>query len=88
MLSTLVLTPSFSSPILEENAVGVRNDTLVLTPSFSSPILEENAVGLRNDTFTCTATSSQLLNQNIPKSINLNPSATLLSKQFCDSSRH
>ena len=61
--------------------------TLILTPSFSSPILEENSAGARNDTFTCTATSSQLLNQKQFKSINLNPSATLLSKQFCDSSR-
>ena len=61
--------------------------TLVLISSFSSPILEENLVGVRNDTFTCTATFSQLLNQKF-KSINLNPSATLLSKEFCDSSRH
>ena len=61
--------------------------TLILTPSFSSPILEENAVGVRNDTFTCTATSSRLLNRKF-KSVNLNPSPTLLSKQFCDSSRH
>ena len=63
--------------------------TLILTPSFSSPILEENAVGVRNDTFTCTATSSQLLNQKFkPINLNLNPSPTLFSKQFCDSSRH
>ena len=62
---------------------------------FSSPILEENAVSVRND--TCMATSSQLLHVRQPvhncsikkfRSINLNPSATLLSKQFCDSSRH
>ena len=39
--------------------------TLILTPSFSSPILEENAVDVRNDAFKCTATSSQMLNQNI-----------------------
>ena len=39
---------------------------------------EENAVGVRNDTFTRAATSSQLLNKKF-KSINLNPSATLLS---------
>ena len=69
--------------------------TFILTPSFSSPILEENAVSVRND--TCTATFSQLLHVRQPllncsikkfKSINLNPSPTLLSKQFCDSSRH
>ena len=66
-----------------------------LTPSFSSPILEENAVSMRND--TCMATSSQLLHVRQPllKLLNQkiqvnksNPSATLLSKQFCDSSRH
>ena len=39
--------------------------TLILTPSLSSPILEENAIDMRNDTFTCTATSFQLLNQEI-----------------------
>ena len=66
--------------------------TFILTLSFSSPILEENAVSVRND--TCTATSSQRLHVQQPllnkkfKSINLNPSATMLSKQFCDSSRH
>ena len=69
--------------------------TLILKPSFSSPTLEENAVGVRND--ACTATSSQLLHVRQPllnssikkfKSINLDPPATLLSKQFCDSSRH
>ena len=69
--------------------------TFILTPSFSSPILEENAVSVRND--TCMAASSQLLHVRQPllncsikkfKSINLNPSATLLSTQFCDSSRH
>ena len=65
---TLILTPSFSSPILEENAVGVRNDTFTFTATSSQLLnqkIEENAVGLRNDTFTCTATSSQLLNQKI-----------------------
>ena len=31
MLLTLTLTPSLSSPILEENAVGVRNDTFTCT---------------------------------------------------------
>ena len=69
--------------------------TLILTPSFSSPISEGNSVSVRND--TCTATSSQLVHVRQPllscsikkfKSINLNPSATLLSKQICDSSRH
>ena len=30
MLLTLILTPSFSSPILEENAVGVRNDSFYM----------------------------------------------------------
>ena len=62
--------------------------TLILTPSFSSPMLEQNAVGVRNDTFTCTATSSQLLNQKYLKSIYLDPSPILLSKQSCHSSRH
>ena len=33
MLLTLILTPSFSSPILEENAVSVRNDTCTATSS-------------------------------------------------------
>ena len=31
MLLTLILTPSFSSPILEEDTVGVRNDTFTCT---------------------------------------------------------
>ena len=35
MLLTLILTPSFSSPILEENAVGVRNDTFTCTATSS-----------------------------------------------------
>ena len=33
MLLTFILTLSFSSPILEENAVGVRNDTYAATSS-------------------------------------------------------
>ena len=69
------------------NRPGEIGLTLILTPRFSSPVLEENAVGLRKDTVTCTAASSQLLNQKF-KSINLNPSPILLSKQFGDSSRH
>ena len=60
---------------------------LILTPSFSGPISEENAAGVRNDTFTCAATFSQLLGRRF-KSINLNPSATLLLIDFCDSSRY
>ena len=60
--------------------------TLILTPSSSSPTLEEIAVDVRNDTFICTATFSQLLNQKIQINKS-NPSPTLLSKQFCDSSR-
>ena len=60
--------------------------TFILTPSFSSPISEEIAVGVRNNTFIFTATSSQLLNQKIQ--VNKSKSSpTLLSKQFCDSSR-
>ena len=35
MLLKLVLTPSFSSPILEENSVGVRNDTFTCTATSS-----------------------------------------------------
>ena len=35
ILLTLILTPSFSSPILEENAVGVRNDTFTSTATSS-----------------------------------------------------
>ena len=34
MLLTLILTPSFSSPTSEENAVGVRNDTLHVQQPF------------------------------------------------------
>ena len=69
--------------------------TFILKPSFSSPVSEENAVSVGND--TCTATSSQLLHVQQPplncsikkfKSMNLNLSATLLSKHFRDSSRH
>ena len=33
MLLTFILTPSFSSSILEENAVRVRNDTCTATSS-------------------------------------------------------
>ena len=35
MRLTLALTPSFSSPILEENPVGVRNDTFTCTATSS-----------------------------------------------------
>ena len=35
MLLTLILTLSFSSLILEENAVGVRNDTCTCTATSS-----------------------------------------------------
>ena len=40
MLLTLVLTPSFSSPISEENPVGARNDTFTCT-STSSQLLNQ-----------------------------------------------
>ena len=35
MFLTLVLTPSFSSPILEKNPIGVRNDTITCTATSS-----------------------------------------------------
>ena len=38
MLLTLTLTPSFSSPILEKNKVGVRNDTFTCTATSSQLI--------------------------------------------------
>ena len=34
-LLTLILTPSLSCPVLEENAVGVRNDTFTYTATSS-----------------------------------------------------
>ena len=40
MLFTLVLTRSFGSPILEENAVDVRNDTFKCTAT-SSQLLNQ-----------------------------------------------
>ena len=39
MLLALILTPSFSSPILEENAVSVGNDTCTATSS--QPLLNK-----------------------------------------------
>ena len=69
MLLTFILTPSFSSPILEENAVSVRNDTCTAT---SSQLLH-----VRQLLLNCSIKKF--------KSINLNPPETLLSKQFCDS---
>ena len=40
MLLTLILTPIFGSPILEENAVSVRNDTFTCTAT-SSQLLNQ-----------------------------------------------
>ena len=40
MLLTLILTPSFSSPVLEENAVGERNNTFTCTAT-SSQLLSQ-----------------------------------------------
>ena len=40
MLLTLILRPNFSSAILEENAVGVRNDTFTCTAT-SSQVLNQ-----------------------------------------------
>ena len=40
MFLTWILTPSFNSPILEENAVGMRNDTFSCTAT-SSQLLNQ-----------------------------------------------
>ena len=51
MLLTLILTPSFSSPILEENAVGVRNDTFTCTAT-SSQLLNQKIQVNKSKSFT------------------------------------
>ena len=38
MLLTFISTPSFSSPFLEENAVGVRNDTFMYARNMNSQV--------------------------------------------------
>ena len=43
MLLTLILTPSFSSYILEENAVGVRNDTFTCTAASFQLLNKKNS---------------------------------------------
>ena len=72
MLLMFFLKPSFSSPISEENAVSLRNDTCTAT---SSQLLY-----VQQPPLNCSI--------NKFKSINLNLLAILLSKQFRDSSRH
>ena len=41
MLLTLILTPSFSSPILEENVVGMKNDTFACTATSSQLLTQK-----------------------------------------------
>ena len=41
MLLTMILTPGFSSSILEENAVGVRNDSFTCTVTSSQLLNKE-----------------------------------------------
>ena len=54
MLLTLILTPSFNSPILEENAVGVRNDTFTFTAT-SSQLLNKKIQVNKSKSFTNSA---------------------------------
>ena len=77
MLLTFILKLSFRSPISEENAVSVRNDTRRATSSCNGYMYGYNGY-MYGNTFSIK----------IFKLTNLNPSATLLSNQFCDSSRH
>ena len=51
MLLTLILTPSFSSPILEENAVSVRNGTFTCRAT-SSQLLNQNIRVNKSKSFT------------------------------------
>ena len=54
MLLTLILTSSFSSPILEENAVGVRNDTFTCTAT-SSQLLNQKIQVNKSKSLTISA---------------------------------
>ena len=54
MFLTLILTPSFNSPILEENAVGVRNDTFACTAMFSQLLNQKIQVN-KSKSFTIFA---------------------------------
>ena len=51
MLLTLILTPSFSSPVLEENAIGVGNDTFSCTAT-SSELLNQKIQVNKSKYFT------------------------------------
>ena len=51
MLLTLILTPSFSSHILEENAVGVRNDTFTCTAT-SAQLFNQKVQVNKSKSFT------------------------------------
>ena len=51
MFLMLILTPSFSSPILEENAIGVRNDTFTCI-AISSQLLNQKIQGNKSKSFS------------------------------------
>ena len=51
MLLTLILTPSFSSPILEENPAGARNYTFTCTAT-SSQLLNKEIQVNKSESFS------------------------------------
>ena len=51
ILLTLILTPSFSSPILEENAAGARNDTFTFK-AISSQLLNKKIQANKSKSFS------------------------------------
>ena len=69
MLLTFMLTPNFSSPILEENAVSVRNDTCTATSSqllhVQQPLLNCSIKKFKSINLNLSGTNSFVILQGI-----------------------
>ena len=66
MLLTLILTPSFSSPILEENAVCVRNDTFTCTATASQLLNQKIEVNKSKAMFTLYRIVKRSVAESVP----------------------